>query len=54
MISIYYGKCWSHKAVHNWVEKLSQGRSKVGDGVRLFLPVEIATETTVQRVEELI
>jgi ribosomal protein S25 len=32
--------------VHNWVEKYSQGRSKVTD--------EIVTEATVQQVEELI
>jgi hypothetical protein len=25
------GKCLSRKAVHNWVEKFSQGRSKVAD-----------------------
>jgi hypothetical protein len=31
---IYVGKCLSHKAVHNWVEKFSQGRSKVSDDAR--------------------
>jgi hypothetical protein len=25
------GKCLSHKAVRNWVEKFSEGRSKVAD-----------------------
>jgi hypothetical protein len=34
MRSVCGGKCLSHKAVHNWVEKLSQGRSKVPDDVR--------------------
>jgi hypothetical protein len=43
---VYGRKFSSRKAVHNWVEKFSQGRSKVAD--------EIATEATVQRVEELI
>jgi hypothetical protein len=42
MFLVYGGKCLSHKAVHNWVEKFSQGRS------------EFATEATVQPVEELI
>jgi hypothetical protein len=31
MFSVYGGKCLSRKAVHNWVEKFSQGRSKVAD-----------------------
>jgi hypothetical protein len=26
---VYGGKCLSRKAAHNWVEKFSQGRSKV-------------------------
>jgi hypothetical protein len=28
---VYGGKCLSRKAVHIWVEKFSQGRSKVAD-----------------------
>jgi hypothetical protein len=28
---VYGGKCLSRKAVHNWVEIFSQGRSKVAD-----------------------
>jgi hypothetical protein len=51
---VYGGKCLSRKAVHNWVEKFSQGRPKVADVIRPCRPVEIATEATVQRVEELI
>jgi hypothetical protein len=47
MFPFYYGKCLSRKAVHNWVEKLSQGRSKVADETRPGRPVEIATEATV-------
>jgi hypothetical protein len=31
------GKCLSRKAVHNWVEKFSQGRSKVADVALLRL-----------------
>jgi transposase len=52
MFPVYDGKCLSRKAVHNWVEKFSQGRSKVADDARLGLPVDIATEATVQWVEE--
>jgi transposase len=44
----------SRKAVHSWVEAFSQGRSKVSDDARPGRPVEIATEETVRRVEELI
>jgi hypothetical protein len=48
---VYGGKCLSRKAVHNCVEKFSQGRSKVADDVRPGRPAEIAIEETVQRVE---
>jgi transposase len=48
---VYSGKYLSLKAVHNWVEKFSQGRSKVADDARPGRPVEIATEATAQRVE---
>jgi hypothetical protein len=55
MFPVYGGKCLSRKAVHNCVQKFSQGRSKVADNGRLGRPVEFATEATVlQRVEELI
>jgi hypothetical protein len=43
-----------HKAVHNRVHKFSQGHSKVVDDARPGGPVEIMTEATVKRVEELI
>jgi hypothetical protein len=54
MFPVYSGKCLSRKAVHIWVEKFSQGRSKVADDALPGRPVENATEATVQRVEELI
>jgi hypothetical protein len=38
------GKCLSHKAVHNWVEKLSQRLPKLADDAR----------PGVQQVEDLI
>jgi hypothetical protein len=34
MFYVYDGKCLSCKAIHNWVEKSSQGRSKVADDAR--------------------
>jgi transposase len=51
---VYCGKCLSRKAVNNWVEKFSPGSLKVADDARPGRPVEIATEATVQWVEELI
>jgi hypothetical protein len=42
---VYAGKCLSRKAVHNWVEKFSQGRSKVADDAR---PGAEMAETTVK------
>jgi hypothetical protein len=41
---VHGGKCLPRKAVHNWVEKFSQGRLKVADGARPDRPVEIAIE----------
>jgi hypothetical protein len=54
MFPVYGGKRLSHKAVHNWVEKFSQGCLKVTDDARPGHPVEIATEATMQQVKELI
>jgi hypothetical protein len=51
---VYSVKCLSCKAAHNWVQKFSHGPSKVADDAQPGRPVEIATEATVQRVEELI
>jgi hypothetical protein len=31
MFPVYGGNCLSRKAVHNWVQKFSQRRSKVAD-----------------------
>jgi hypothetical protein len=44
MYPIYGVKCLSRKAVHNWVEKFSQGRSKVANDARPGHRIEIATE----------
>jgi hypothetical protein len=51
---VYGGKCLLRKAVHNWVDKFSQGLSKVADDARPSRPVEITTQAAVERVEELI
>jgi hypothetical protein len=48
MFPVYGGKCFSHKAVHNWVKKFSQGRMKVADDAQPGCPVETAKEATVQ------
>jgi hypothetical protein len=45
MFAVYGGKCWSRKAVHSWVEKFSQGLSKVADDAR---PGAEVAETTVK------
>jgi hypothetical protein len=45
--SVYGGKCLSLRAVHNWVEKFSQGPSKVADDTR---PSAEVAETTVRRL----
>jgi hypothetical protein len=45
MFPAYGGKCLSRKAVHNGVEKFSQGRSKVADDARSGAEV---AETTVE------
>jgi hypothetical protein len=34
MFAVYGGKCLSRKAVHNWIEKFSEERSKVVDDAR--------------------
>jgi hypothetical protein len=40
-------KCLSRKAVHNWVEKFTEGRWEVADDARPGHLVEIAREETV-------
>jgi hypothetical protein len=47
MLSVYGGMCLSRRAVHSWVEKFSQLRSKVADDARSCAEV---AETTVKRL----
>jgi hypothetical protein len=42
MFPVYDGKCLSHKVVHNWVQKFSQGCSKFSDDDR---PGVVVAET---------
>jgi hypothetical protein len=44
MFPVSAGKRLARKAFHYWVEKLSQGRSKVTDDARPGCPVEIVPE----------
>jgi transposase len=50
MFLVYGGKGLSHKAVHNWVEKFSQGHSKVSDDARPGRHVAQVAETTIKRL----
>jgi hypothetical protein len=54
MFTVNGGNCLSHKAVHSWVEKFSQGRSKATDDVQPGRLVDFAAETIVQQVKWLI
>jgi hypothetical protein len=48
MFAVYGGKCLSRKAVHNCVEKFSEGRSKEADDARPGSPFEIVAEATIK------
>jgi hypothetical protein len=48
MFPVYDGKCLTCKAVYNWAEKFSQGRSRVADDAR---PSAEVAETTVKRLD---
>jgi hypothetical protein len=47
MFPVYGGKCLSRKAIHNWVEKFSQGRSNVAYDAR---PRAEVAEKTVKTI----
>jgi hypothetical protein len=47
IVPVQCGECWSCKAVNNWGEKFSQGRSKVADDARSGAK---AADTTVKRL----
>jgi transposase len=54
MFPVNSRKCFSYKGVHKWVEKFSQGPSKVTYDARPSRPIQTVTEATVQQVEQLI
>jgi hypothetical protein len=45
MFPVYTGKCLSHKVVHSWIKKFSQGHLKVAHDTR---PGTEVAETTVK------
>ena len=49
MLPMYGEHCLSRQAVHNWVQKFSEGRTSIEDEHRAGWPVEIATPETLQR-----
>jgi len=50
MLPMYIEHCLSRQAVHNWVQKFSEGRTSIEDEVGR--QVEIATPETLQLVED--
>ena len=54
MLPMYGEHCLSRRAVHNWVQKFSEGRAIIEDEHRVGRPAEIATPATLQRVEDII
>ena len=54
MLPMYGEHCLSRQAVHNWVQKFSEGRTSIEEEHRVGRPVEIAMPATLQRVEDII
>ena len=54
MLPMYGEHCLSRQAVHNWVQKFSEGRRSIEDEHRASRPMEITTPETLQRVEDII
>jgi len=46
MLPMYVEHCLSRQAVHNWVQKFSEGRTSIEDEYLAGRPVEIATPET--------
>ena len=53
MLPVYGKHCLSRQAIHNWVQKFSEGPTSIEDEHRAGRPVEIATPETLQRVEDI-
>jgi len=54
MLPMYGEHCLSHQAVHNWVQKFSEGRTSIKDEHRVGRPVDITAPAMLQRVEDII
>ena len=54
MLPMYGEHCLSRQAVHNWVQKFSEGWTSIEDEHRAGRLVEIATPETSQHVEDII
>ena len=54
MLPMYGEHCLSRQAVHNWVQKFSEGRTSIEDEHRVGRPVEISTPATLQSIEDVI
>jgi len=48
MLPMYGEHCLSRQAVHNWVQKFSEGQTSIEDKHRAGRPVEITTLETLQ------
>ena len=46
MLPMYGEHCLSHQAIHNWVQKFSEGQTSIEDKRLAGRPVEIATPET--------
>jgi len=53
MLPMYGVHCLSRQAVHNWVQKFSEGQTSIENEHRVGRPVEIAMPTTLQRIEDI-
>jgi len=49
MLPMYGEYCLSSQAIHNWVQKFSEGRTSIEDEHRAGRPVKIATPETFQQ-----
>ena len=54
MLPMYGEQCPSCQAVHNWVQKFSEGWTRIKDEHRVSQLVEIATPAKLQHVENII
>jgi transposase-like protein len=52
MFPIYGEKCLSRQALYSWVQKFSEGRTRIEDEHRVGRPTEIATEANVNNAEK--